>query len=155
MTIVAVITPGARMEPTRASMRRGAEVDQDAGKVEAILDDTWGHMRAEPGRFYTGHILFAMTCNREITVLDWEFEDLCGGPWFPEHLMEFIESKVPTNLEEFRLWRFDGTYRATKNDRYRFSGKVRPMRVQYRFPATAKAPAKAPAKIRAKLAKAA
>lgn len=148
MALLAIISDGPTMKPTRASIRRGMETGYSPAKVEAVYDDTWGHMRAETDRFYTGHILFAVTCNREITVLDWAFEDLSGGPWFPEHLMEFINSKVPDNIDEFRMWRFDGTYRAMKNDRYRFSGKVRPMRVQYRFPTAVKEQTKAKTKLK-------
>lgn len=136
MTIIAIMGDRPRVKPTTAGLRRAAELGHhDAGQVEAILQDTWGHLKPEQGRLYQGHILFTLTCNREITILDWEFDDLSGGPWFAEHLMEFVCSKVPNDLKEFRLWRFDGTYRELKNGKGRFSGKVRPMRVQYRFPA--------------------
>jgi hypothetical protein len=126
-----------RMKPTMAGLRRAAEIGHhDPAAVEAVLHDTWGHMKAEQGRVYTGHVIFAHTCNREVTVLDWSFEDLSGGPWFPEQLMEFISGKVPIETEEFRLWRFEGTFRELKNGRSRFSGKVRPQRVVDRFPSS-------------------
>lgn len=135
-SILAIMGDRPRAKPTAASIRRAAEIGHhDPAQVEAILQDTWGHLKPKQDRIYGGHILFTLTCHQEITILDWEFEDLSGGPWFAEHLMEFVCSKVPEGLDEFRLWRFDGTYRELKNGNGRFSGKVRPMRVQYRFPA--------------------
>lgn len=126
-----------RMKPTSAGLRRAAEIGHhDPAVVEAILHDTWGHMKPEQKRVYTGHIIFAHSCYRELTVLDWQFEDLEGGPWFPEHLMEFISSKTPIETEDFRLWRFEGTYRMLKNGKGRFSGRIRPQRVVDRFPSS-------------------
>lgn len=123
-----------RIKPTAAALRVAAKMGHhDPAAVEAILHDTWGHTKAQPGRVYAGHAIFAHTCNREVTILDWRFEDLGGGPWFPEHLMSYISSKVPLETEGFRLWRFEGTYRQLKNGRGRFSGRIRPQRVVDRF----------------------
>ena len=134
MTIAMISARRPSLPPTPASERRSAETGMPAGQVEHILQDTWGHMRAEANRTYEGFILFTHSCYRQITILDWKFEDLSGGPWFPEHMMEFVCGKVPQDATEFRLWRFDGTYRELKNGKGKFTGKVRPMRVQHRFP---------------------
>lgn len=134
-TILMMSGDTPRMKPTAAGLHRAAEIGHhDPAAVEAVLQDTWGHMRAEPGRVYSGHVIFAHSCNRDTTVLDWQFEDLSGGPWFPHQLMEFIDSRVPVGTEGFRIWRFDGTFTEMKNGKARFRGKVRPQRVVNRFP---------------------
>lgn len=139
MTLIIMDASRPRMTPTKASIRRAAEIGHhDPAQVEAILNDTWGHLKAKQGQVYEGHILFTLTCHRETTILDWDFGDLPASPWFAEHLMDFVCSKVPDDVDEFRLWRFDGTYRELKNGNGRFSGEVRPMRVQYRFNGAAK-----------------
>jgi hypothetical protein len=134
-TILMMSGDTPRRKPTAAGIRRAAEIGHhDAGAVEAVLHDTWGHLKAVPGRDYRGHVVFAHTTNREVVVLEWEFEDLCGGPWFPNQLMDFVSSKVPMNTEGFRMWRFEGTFRELRNGNGRFRGTVRPQRLVDRFP---------------------
>lgn len=121
------------LPPSDAARRRSAETGMPAGQVEAIYQDTWGHLKAKRDMVYEGFILFTTTCHGETTILDWSFGELPGSPWILEDMMNFVGSKVPERVEGFRLWRFDGTYRELRNGKGRFSGKVRPMRVQYRF----------------------
>ncbi len=128
-----VICDRPSLPPSDAAHRRSLETGMPAGQVEAIYQDTWGHLKAKVDVMYEGFILFTTTCHGETTILDWSFGDLPGSPWIAEDMMNFVLSKVPERDEGFRLWRFDGTYRELRSGKGKFSGKVRPMRVQYRF----------------------
>ncbi len=134
-TILMMSGDTPRRTATKAGLRRAAEMGHhDPEAVEAVLHDTWGHLKAVPGRDYEGHIVFAHTCHGELTILDWSFGDLSGGPWLPHEMMDFISSKVPIDTDGFRLWCFRGVFRELKNGKGRFRGTIRPQRVVDRFP---------------------
>ena len=119
---------------TRAGARRAAELgDPFAHQVERCLQDTWGHLAPEVGPVYEGFIVFTYTVHSEITIIDWEFGDLRGSPWFAEDLMSFVSSRIKDDAKHGGIWRFDGTFRRFKNGSSRFSGTTRPMRLVHRF----------------------
>lgn len=107
--------------------------------VEAVWQETWGHLQPKVREVYTGFVLFTLGMHGAITIIDWTFKlkdgtELDGSPWFHEDITtqvcDWIEAK--NNLRG-GIWQFDGTFERLKNGKSRWRGKVRPMRVQYRF----------------------
>ena len=107
--------------------------------VEAVWQDTWDHLAPKARSVYTGFVLFTLGIHGDIAVIDWSFAledrtELDGSPWFHEDLHDrvwgWIEQK---NIQRGCIWRFDGTFERLKNGKSRWRGKVRPMRVVYRF----------------------
>lgn len=107
--------------------------------VEAVWQDTWGHLAPKARKTYQGFTIFTLGIHGDVTIIDWEFklangEDLAGSPWFHEDIHnqvgDWIEKK---DYLRGGIWRFDGTFERLKNGKSRWRGKVRPMRIVYRF----------------------
>ena len=84
------------------------------------MRETWGHLDPPPGT-YPGWILFAHGTHGDLVVLDEDFTDGCGGPWFYDELLEFTGQQ---SEQEEGVYRFVGTYTRFKNGKGRFRGKV-------------------------------
>ncbi len=107
--------------------------------VEAVMQDTWGHLAPKVRQIYAGEILFCLGVHGDITIIDWDFKladgtHLDGSPW----LMTDMTDKVCDWIEEKGnlrggIWRFKGTFERLKNGKSRWRGKVRPMRAVVRF----------------------
>ena len=107
--------------------------------VEAVWQDTWGHLQPKVREIYSGFVLFTLGVHGDITIIDWSFKlkdetELGGSPWLltdmTDQVCDWIDAK---NNRRGRIWQFDGTFERLKNGKSRWRGKVRPMRVQYRF----------------------
>lgn len=105
----------------------------EARHREIVFRDTWGHLDAKPGTTFDGYILFALGVHGDIVLLDWDFEGVQPNPWIYEEMTEYIGKQVMKRNRSWGIWRFDGAYRVYKNGKAKFAGKVRPMRVTYRF----------------------
>lgn len=128
------------MTITKAAVRAAAHLgDPFPENYERVWQETWGHLAPHVRQVYVGHVLFTLGCHGDITVIDWDFElpdgmALEGSPWFHtdlhDQVWEWLQQK---NLLRGGIWRFDGTFERLKNGKSRWRGKVRPMRVAYRF----------------------
>ena len=58
-----------------------------------------------------------------------EFEDLDSNPWYYDDLHDFINRWLEEKGEKGHLYRFDGTYVKFKNENFRFSGKVKEVKL--------------------------
>jgi hypothetical protein len=128
---------------TRAAARYAASPDSITPipqYVEAVWQDTWGHLAPKAQEPYRGFILFTFGVHGDLTVIDWDFklvngEGLPGSPWFHEDLHDFVGRQIEKKGHRHGgVWRFDGTFLRHKNGRSRWSGKTSPMHVVYRFP---------------------
>lgn len=88
---------------------------------EQVHQDTWGHLMPEQGRAYPGTLLFAKGVYRDVVVIRSDFGDLDGGPWFYDHVHDYIHDHAG---DEGTISRFTGTYRMLKNGKGRFVGKI-------------------------------
>lgn len=86
-----------------------------------VMHDTWGHLAPEISRTYTGTFVFALGLFGDLAVVEAEFEDLPDSPWFYDDLHTWIWDQSPV---EGRIYRFDGTYRRDRAER--FVGSLRP-----------------------------
>lgn len=128
---------------TRASARYAASPQSPTPipqYVEAVWQDTWGHLAPRVRDVYEGFVLFTLGVHGDITLIDWDFKtkdgtELDGSPWLhedmTEQVCEWIDQK---DNRRGGIWQFDGTFERLKNGKSRWRGKVSPMRVQYRFP---------------------
>jgi hypothetical protein len=92
-----------------------------------IMRETWGHMDARPGVRYRGHIIFAESqFGSQRFVLASDFGNAGYGPWFYEGICEWIDSQ---DIEEGRLYRFDGIYCLRTGGRHEFVGETRPVSI--------------------------
>jgi len=97
-------------------------------KQEEVLQDTWGHLAAEPRKSYPGFILFSASPNGDHNLLDFDFKGLDGNPWTLDHVSEWWSCE--TNKDAYsvgdtvRFWRWEGTYTSLKNGNARLSGKA-------------------------------
>jgi hypothetical protein len=103
-----------------------------------VEHQTWGHLAPKPKVIYPGYVVFTHGCFGDITVIESEFGELPDSPWFYRALHEYVgDFIVPPRKNEMKMrggiWRFDGYCKMFKNGRIKFSGKVRPMRIEYRF----------------------
>jgi hypothetical protein len=107
--------------------------------VEAVMQDTWGHLAPKVREVYEGFILFTHGVHGDITIIDWDFKtkdglELDGSPWLHVDLHDQVGNWIEQKQNRRGgIWRFDGTFQRLKNGKSRWSGKVRPMRVTYRF----------------------
>lgn len=94
-----------------------------------VAVNTWGHLAPEARKVYRGYIVFALGCYGDQVVLQSEFENLPGSPWYfddeSEWVNEFIDRHTKVGGDCHGIWRFDGTYTKFKNGNYRFSGKTK------------------------------
>ncbi|MBX5130761.1 hypothetical protein HJB53_30185 [Rhizobium lentis] len=133
------------MSVTKAAAIRAVELGTPfAGDVEAVYQDTWGHLAPKVKVVYSGFILWTHTIHGDIMPIDWAFktaagDELSGSPWFATDLSDHL-------CHEFNrgrnypggVWRWEGTFIRNKNGTSRFSGKSRPQRCVDRFPGRAR-----------------
>lgn len=94
-------------------------------KKKMVMEDTWGHLSPQPGRKYSGRILFTHGAYGDIVPIACDFSDLPDSPWFYEDMMQFIRDHIKKDGYEFgSIYRFVGTYVKFKNDNCRFSGET-------------------------------
>jgi hypothetical protein len=114
----------------------------EAPYVEAILQDTWGHLAPKPKDIYQGFIIIAKSTFSGHGTIPLEFELRNGAgellqssPWFYEDLNEFCytATKDKPTPDDWGLWKWEGTYERLKNGKTRWRGKARPLRITYRF----------------------
>jgi hypothetical protein len=97
-------------------------------KAERVMRDTWGHLDDVPGIKHHGIILFAEGAfGGERVILRSRFGAGGYGPWFYEGIHEWLGEQ---DMEDGRIYRFEGWYRLCKNGRHQFVGKVR----EYAYP---------------------
>lgn len=88
---------------------------------QEVMEDTWGHLAPNPRRTYTGTITFAHACfGAGMVVIDYDFGDLPGSPWLMEDILDFA---FTLEAEEYRIYVWQGTYRASKTSGVRFEGE--------------------------------
>lgn len=93
-------------------------------KYRAVMQDTWGHLAPQTGTTYKGFVLFAHDGFSAHLLLDFDFAGLDGNPWTMEHVSDWWsnETKKPAYRADIvAFWRWEGTYRVFKNERYQFS----------------------------------
>ena len=90
---------------------------------EKVMRDTWGHMDANPGTRYRGHIVFAEGAfsGHGVIALACEFGNAGCGPWFYEGLNDWL---CDQETEPGKLYRFDGYYRLAAGERHEFVGTI-------------------------------
>lgn len=86
-----------------------------------ILADTWGHLDAEIDRVYTGWIVYTHGCYGDLTIINWEFEDLPDNPWIYEEIQAFI---ADMENDACTIYRFIGTYVREKDGNALFDGMI-------------------------------
>jgi len=91
-------------------------------KKKEVMEDTWGHLAPIPNKKYPGRIIFCCTDYGENVLISHLFEELSDSPWFYEDISYFVYSQ---NLEEGKIYLFDGWYKKFKNENCRFSGKTK------------------------------
>lgn len=93
-----------------------------------VMEDTWGS-GAHPGTRYRMTFLFTHGWFGDRTVIDMDYSDrLDGGPWLYYDVHDWLNDQ-PT--EEGKVYRFTGTYRATKDhESYAFDGRVEELKMQ-------------------------
>jgi hypothetical protein len=88
-----------------------------------VQRETWGHMDANPGTRYRGHVVFAAGCyGGERIVLEAEFGNAGFGPWFYEGVTEWLSW---LELEEGHVYRFEGFYRLGAGGSHVFEGTTK------------------------------
>jgi hypothetical protein len=92
--------------------------------VEEVMLDTWGHLAPEPGKRYTGTMLYAVSAfgGDGSCLVDAEFDGLNSSPWFYDDMHAFWNMR---ELSDPGLYRWTGTYVSFKNGNHRFAGTVR------------------------------
>lgn len=95
-------------------------ISQDLNPAK-VMADTWGHLRAQPGR-YPCTLIVAVGL-RSATLVDYDIQ-LCDSPWLAEDLHAFIMG-LPGDMPD-GIYIFTGIYRVFKTlDTGRFTGKHR------------------------------
>lgn len=92
----------------------------EQSKREAVMQGTWGHLAAKPGRKYYGYAIFALCEDGLYALIKYEFDDV-SGPWHHQHLLNFISKKAK---DYGTIYKFTGYYKAFKNGNCLFSGKT-------------------------------
>lgn len=110
----------------------------EAHNREIVYQETWGHLAPKVKEVYEGFILFTHGCHGDITVIQWDFKlpdgtELDASPWLYRDMHDFVGDHIMAKDHPGGIWRFDGTFKRNKNGTSRWTGKVRPMRVSYRF----------------------
>ncbi|QIG69186.1 hypothetical protein EVB78_152 [Rhizobium phage RHph_N1_15] len=129
------------MNVTKAGALRAAELGTPfIENVEAVYQDTWGHLAPKVREPYTGFILWTHTIHGDILPIDWAFkttagEELPGSPWFATDLSDHLCREFDRGCKhDGGIWRWEGTFIRNKNGTSKFSGRSRPQRCVDRFP---------------------
>lgn len=88
-------------------------------KTRDAYEDTWGHLRPEPGKKYDGWILFTYTCYGDIVIIDWDFGELPASPWQCSDFINFIVT-YSKEIKTPGVFRWTGWYKRFKNERCHF-----------------------------------
>lgn len=101
-----------------------------------IMADTWGY--PEPNVKYPGWILWTHGIDGDIVVIN-RSEDLACDPFSYGDMMDWLGEKAyPSGpgwhkkwkTKEGHIYRFDGYYIKHKNGNYRFTGKVKKVKLK-------------------------
>jgi hypothetical protein len=129
------------MNVSKAAALRAAELGTPlVGQVEAVYQNTWGHLAPKVKETYTGFILWTFTIYSDVMPIDWGFktaagDELPGSPWFATDLFDHLGSEVNRGCNHYGgIWRWEGTFIRNKNGTSKFAGKSRPQRCINRFP---------------------
>jgi hypothetical protein len=90
-----------------------------------VMHATWGHLAPEPRKKYRGYMVFACGQYRDIVVISSDYSDMPNSPWLYQAEHDFAFKKAKRG----KVHRFDGTLMMCKNGKFKFSGKVRTLRV--------------------------
>ncbi|SCM79910.1 hypothetical protein KL86PLE_90703 [uncultured Pleomorphomonas sp.] len=107
--------------------------------VEAVWQETWGHLQPKVCEVYSGFVLFGFGIHGDHLLIDWDFKlpdgtELDGSPWLFEDMSDQVSDWIDQKGHRSGgIWQFDGTFERLKNGKSRWRGKVRPMRAVYRF----------------------
>lgn len=95
------------------------DVYADRRAIESV-NDTWGHLQANPHTRYHGTIVFAHSAyGGDLVVVSAEFKGLADSPWLYEHMEDFVAA---SETEPGNVYRWSGTYQATKARGPEFKG---------------------------------
>jgi len=91
-------------------------------KVKRVMRETWGHLRAKPGR-HRGILIFACTEYGQPAVIRSDFEGVSGSPWYFQAEQEFVNRHA---VDSASVYVFRGDYVRRKGDDCgRFEGDIR------------------------------
>lgn len=91
-----------------------------ARRAAQVMQDTWGHLRAEPGVRHHGTIVFAESPFGGVRViLASEFGDAGCGPWFYQQVHDWLSDQ---DTEPGKLYTFTGSYREDQDGEYEWHG---------------------------------
>lgn len=103
--------------------------EHEARYKDAVMHHTWGHLAPEPRKQHRGYILFTRGEYREEVCIRSAFQGVKDSPWFYNGLHDFIHIQLKRRDTYGRIYRFDGTVMMCKNGKFKFSGKVRSVRI--------------------------
>lgn len=98
-------------------------------KKAAVMEDTWGHLRPQPGCRYPGEIVYTLGEYGDITVIRSDFGDFAGGPWFAGDESDFVSDQIKDGTPRGSIFRWKGYYQKFKNGRCRFVGKTEQVKI--------------------------
>lgn len=90
---------------------------------EAVRENTWGHLKAQPDVWHPGGVVFAESAyGGERVILRADFGDgVPDSPWFYQHLHEWLWEQ---DTEPGALYTFTGWYRIGRSGAYEFRGEI-------------------------------
>ena len=94
-------------------------------KFQRVMKDTWGHLKATPGRHKGFIVLYWSGYGGDYGVLDSSFEGVEDSPWLYDHMLLYVEYLQDSKkIDQGHVWRFDGEY-VLREKSFRFVGRVR------------------------------
>ena len=93
-------------------------------KQETVMKNTWGHLAPIKTKKYYGFIIFTLGEYRNYCCIKSDFKNLNSSPWYYDDLNNFMYKqslKKPTGY----VYKFIGYYIKFKNDNFRFTGKIK------------------------------
>lgn len=99
-------------------------------KKEEALKETWGHLAPKYYKQYKGFIIYCINCFGCIDIIDFDFKDLCSSLWLYDHLYNFVNNNIPYGQQGPKIYKFEGTYKCFKNNRYEFKGNTIEVKIQ-------------------------
>jgi hypothetical protein len=101
-----------------------------------VMAETWGY--PEPNTKYHGWIVWTHGIDGDIVVIN-RSENLACDPFSYEDMMDWLGEKacpsgpyshLKWRTKEGHIYRFDGYYIKHKNGHYRFTGKVKEVKIK-------------------------
>jgi len=83
-----------------------------ASKAKKAIKDTWGHLRAKPGK-HTGYIIYTCAEYGELVSIASSFSGVSGSPWFYQAQHDFMANNSPNRGE---IYLFTGYYKLGKGE---------------------------------------